>query len=75
MSGLGYVFIGAGLLFALRPSAATRYPDGSVSGERFVRFVAGPGLIVLEVLIAPRITIRYRFNSIYDTTLETVDSA
>jgi fumarate reductase subunit C len=58
MSGLGYVFIGAGLLFALRPSAAARYPDGPASGERFVRFVAAPALIVLGVVIALGITIR-----------------
>lgn len=58
MSGLGYIFIGAGLLFALRPGAAAQYPDSTPGGQRFVRFVAAPALVVLEVLIALGITIR-----------------
>jgi hypothetical protein len=58
MSALGYIFIGAGLLFALRPSAAARYPDGPASGERIVRFVAAPALIALGIVIALGITIR-----------------
>jgi len=58
MSGLGYVFIGAGLLFALCPSVATRYPDGSAGGERFIRFVAAPALVVLGIVIVLGITIR-----------------
>jgi hypothetical protein len=33
MSALGYVFIAAGLVFAIRPSAAARYPDGSACGQ------------------------------------------
>lgn len=58
MSGLGYVFIGAGLLFIIRPDTAARYPDGSASGERFVRLVAAPALVVLGVVLALGITIR-----------------
>jgi hypothetical protein len=58
MSGLGYVFINAGLLFVIHPSAAARYPDGSASGERFVRFPAVLVLVVLGVVIASAITIR-----------------
>jgi hypothetical protein len=58
MSALGYVFIAAGLLFALRPSAAARYLDGPASGERFVRFVAAPALVVLGGVLALGITIR-----------------
>ncbi len=57
MNGIGYVFIGAGLFFVRRPSAAARYLDGSASAERFVRFVAAPTLVVLVVLIALGITI------------------
>jgi hypothetical protein len=57
MGGLGYVFIGAGLLLIRRPSAAARYPDSSDSGERFVRFVAAPTLVVIGVMIALGITI------------------
>ena len=58
MSALGYIFIAAGLLGALHPSAAARYPDGSASGERFVRFVAAPALVVLGGVLALGITIR-----------------
>jgi hypothetical protein len=58
MSVLGYVFIAAGLLVALRPSVAARYPDGSASGKRFVRFVTAPALFVLWGVLALGITIR-----------------
>jgi hypothetical protein len=58
MSVLGHVFIAAGFLVALRPSAAARYPDGSASGERFVRFVAAPALVALGGVLALEITIR-----------------
>ena len=58
MSGLGFVFIGTGLLFAPRPGAAARYPDGSASGKQFVRFIAAPALIVVEVVTVLGITIR-----------------
>lgn len=58
MSGLGLLFIGAGLLFAVRPSAAARYPDSAPGGQQLVRFVAAPVLIVLGVLIFLGITIQ-----------------
>ena len=57
MSGLGLFFVGAGLVFALRPSAAARYPDSTPSGQRLVRYVVAPVLVVLGVLISLGITI------------------
>lgn len=58
MSGLGYVFIAAGLLFGLRPTAAARYSGRSARGERLVRFAVAPALVILGVVIALGITIR-----------------
>lgn len=57
MSGLGLFFVGAGLVLALRPSAAARYPDSTPSGQRLIRFVAAPVLVVLGVLITLGIAI------------------
>lgn len=58
MSGLRLFFVGAGLLFALRPSAAARYPDSDPDGQRLVRYVAAPALVVLGLLILLKITIQ-----------------
>ena len=51
MSGIGLFFIGAGLLFIFRPSAAARYPNSAPCGRRLVQIVAAPLLVVLGVLI------------------------
>ena len=58
MNGLGLFFVGAGLLFVLRPSAATRYPDSDPNDQRFVRYIAAPTLVVLGILILLELTIR-----------------
>lgn len=57
MSGLGLFFVGAGLLFALYPSAAARYPDSDTDGRRLDRYVAAPLLVVLGMLIVLGISI------------------
>ena len=57
MSSIGLFFVGAGLLFALRPSAAARYPDSAPGGQRLVRYVAAPVLVVLGILLFLGITI------------------
>lgn len=57
MSGLGLFFVGAGLLFVLRPGAAVRYPDSDPSGQRLVRYVAVPVLVALGTPIALGITL------------------
>lgn len=44
MSERGLFFVGAGLLFALRPSAAPRYLDSASNGQRRVRYVAALAL-------------------------------
>jgi hypothetical protein len=58
MSKLGLVFIGAGLLFMLRPSAAARYPDSDLAGQRIVRYIAAPVLVVLGILLSLEITLQ-----------------
>lgn len=58
MSGIGLFFIGAGLLFAFHPSAAARYPNSLPSGQRLVRIVAAPLLVVPGVLIFLGITVQ-----------------
>ena len=58
MSGLGLFFVGAGLLFALHPSAVARYPDSGPDGQQLVRYVAAPGLVLLGILIFLEITIQ-----------------
>ena len=57
MSSLGLFFVGAGFLFALRPSAAARYPDSTPGGQQFVRYVIAPILIILGILLFLGITI------------------
>lgn len=50
-------FVGTGLLFALRPSAAARYSYSNPSNQRLVRIVAAPLLVVIGMLIFLGITI------------------
>ena len=58
MNGLGLFFVGAGLLFALRPSAAARYPGSDPDGQRLVRYAAAPALVILGLLISLEIPIQ-----------------
>lgn len=58
MNGIGLLFVSAGLLFILYPSAAARYPDSTRSGKQFVRFASAPLLITLGLLLTLEITIQ-----------------
>lgn len=60
MSGLRLFVVGAGLLFTLHLSAAARSPDSGLNGQRLVRHIAAPDLVVLGILIFPEITRQYR---------------
>lgn len=58
MRELGLFFVGARFLFACCPSAAVQYPDSDPDGQRLVRYVGAPTLVLLGLLISLETTIQ-----------------